>query len=223
MITEVKQKVPVHANIYTSNAITISKRLNPMPAEVGFQYRSTERVNKFKPDHLNRKNLSDTFQTGERYYMIPHSRSPYAMESGVSDADKFKELVRTVEHLQFFVTRDSTKLPNQGPSPLPLVGKSNRPFQFGNVVRNSNDPLKLNDFRANQFKETLTAKFFDASPRRTSLACRPSPLDPTLAYKATIQQVNAAYTNAPVVKQALRLERDHYKTWGMGDKNPLVD
>ena len=51
MITEVKQKVPVMANIYTSNAITISKRPNPMPAEVGFQYRSTERVNKFKPDH----------------------------------------------------------------------------------------------------------------------------------------------------------------------------
>jgi len=61
MITEVKLKVPVHANIYTSNAIAISKRPNPVPTEVGFKYNSLERVNKFKPDHEVRRNLSDTF------------------------------------------------------------------------------------------------------------------------------------------------------------------
>ena len=91
------------------------------------------------------------------------------MESGVSDADKLKEFIRTVEHLQHFVKRDSTQLPNQGPSVLPLVGKSNRPFQLGTVLRNSDAPVKLNDFRANQFKDTLTAKFFDESPRSTTL------------------------------------------------------
>ena len=76
--------------------------------------------------------------------------------------------------------------------------------------RNSNDPVKLNNFRANQYKETLTTKFFDdLSPhRKTTLVCRPSPLDPTLAYKVTVQQVNASYTNAPVVNQTLRKERD---------------
>lgn len=68
------------ANIYTSNAITISKRPNPVPAEVGFQYNSTDRINKFVPDHTNRRLLCDTYQASERYYKNPPNKSPYMME-----------------------------------------------------------------------------------------------------------------------------------------------
>jgi len=42
------------------------------------------------------------------------------MDSGVSEADRFNEMVRTYGHLKNFVERDSTKLQNIGPSPLPI-------------------------------------------------------------------------------------------------------
>jgi hypothetical protein len=61
MITEVKLKVPVMSNIYTSNDITVTKRPNPVAPTVNYKYKSTERVNKFKPEHQNRRSIGDTF------------------------------------------------------------------------------------------------------------------------------------------------------------------
>ena len=49
------------SNIYTSNDITVTKRPNPVAPTVNYKYKSTERVNKFKPEHQNRRSIGDTF------------------------------------------------------------------------------------------------------------------------------------------------------------------
>jgi hypothetical protein len=70
------------------------------------------------------------------------------MVNGIGDKSRLNEFMRTFEHLTKFVKRENTKLPELGPTVLPLTGKA-RPFELGYVINHSSETINLNDFRAN--------------------------------------------------------------------------
>ena len=49
------------SNMYYSNTVTISKRPNPVSSEVPIKFKPTDRINKFEPIGIDRRQLSDTF------------------------------------------------------------------------------------------------------------------------------------------------------------------
>ena len=99
------------SNMYYSNTVTISKRPNPISAEVPFKFKPNDRINKFEPILTNRRQLSETFQSSGRFYHNPASKSPIMMHKTM-EIERSRAFSLTVNLLEKFVSRDSTKLPN---------------------------------------------------------------------------------------------------------------
>ena len=153
------------SNQYFSNAVSINKRLNPIPQSVPVTYESTNRANKFRVNPTYTKRfVSETYIPGDRNASVPSTASPIMMEQGINEVDRYREQNRTHVKLEEYVKKIENLLPTQGPAVLPLSGVGGSPFKLAmrtnsvniqNTISDFNN-IDLTKFRANQFKETLS-------------------------------------------------------------------
>jgi len=80
-------RLPVMANLYTSNEHFYAKRANPTPVPVTYSTEMTGRVNKFTADHNIVRPICDTYTATDRNHTKNPTVSPYMMENGVANKE----------------------------------------------------------------------------------------------------------------------------------------
>jgi len=83
---DLKRKIPVAANIYTSNTIHFNRQ-QKMPQSIPYQYHASDRINNFQTQVQERRLISETYRAHDRNYSHPARTSPIMMTAGVHPKD----------------------------------------------------------------------------------------------------------------------------------------
>lgn len=165
---------------------------------IDFHYRP-HHTNKFVPRNDKKRFVSLTYQASTRNMRVPTSPSP-VMSYAPTPRTNAEEDKKTTLRIKAFLNRTKFKLPEQGPSALPLSGRGGSPI----TVMRRKSPLgerfecTLQNYRGNQWKDTLSPKYCTPRMVKTTVPgarhhlCRSDSRDSIDSFK-----------DAPIVKQTL--------------------